>query len=86
VRSDVRTERSRGALDAVDDARDAHGRALTRRQVALGRQLPVGLGDDSARDAQRARERARGGHAGLCRQRARADPLAQRALDLHVQR
>ena len=62
------------------------GAPWLRRQIALGGELAVGLGDHAARDAQLGRQR-RGSRACACRRAgARADVLAQRALDLLVQR
>ena len=65
---------------------DAHGGALARLQVALRAELAVGLGDDPARDAQLAGEPARGGQPRAGGQTPAADVLAQRALELLVQR
>ncbi len=60
--------------------------AAPRRQVALGRQLRVGLDDDAAGDAQLAGELARGRQARAGRKPPRARGIAQLALELGVQR
>ena len=61
------------------------GGALARHEIALGRELRVGLHDDPAGDAQLACQRARGRQRRLVAQRARADALAQLVLELRAQ-
>ncbi len=65
---------------------DPHRRPLAGREIALGGELPVGLAHHPARDAELLGEPARGGQARVRGQASRADLLAQRALELLVQR
>src|SRR6202035_4779724 len=64
---------------------DAHRRPLAGCQVAPGGELTVGLDDDAPRDAELARETARGRQAHAGREPSAADALAQRVLELLVQ-
>jgi len=66
--------------------RHVRARALAQRHVALRAELRVGVDDGSARDAELAREIARGRQAGAGAQRAVADRRAQLRLDLRRER
>jgi hypothetical protein len=70
-------------LGADGDARVAAG---TARQVALGDELLVGLDHHAARDPELRRQPARGRQRGAAQQSPGADAVADRRLDLPVQR
>jgi hypothetical protein len=65
---------------------DPRRRSLPRLEVALGRELRVGLEHDPARHRQLARERARGRQGCPGDEPPGPDRVAQRPLDLPVQR
>ena len=76
------------AVDLGDRCVAGDARRAARRagEVALGGQLRVGLDDDAARHAQLGGERAGRGEGGRGRQAAVADRLAERLLQLVVER
>ena len=61
-------------------------RALAQREVALGRELRVGVDDDAPRDAELAGEVAGRRDAGAGAHGAVADRAAQLLLDLRAER
>ena len=77
--------RRRRRLCGADGSGDAHRGALAGQQIALGRELPVRLGNHAAGHPELRRQRSGRRELRLSRQAPASDSVPDRALDLFMQ-